>query len=354
MDLYNVINVDNKPSLSLYYKGNPDLTWETSHNFNVGVEMTAMNSRLNVEFEYFVRNTYDLLFNNPVPNSTGIAYVPENIADMVNKGIDFTVGGDIIRRGGFTWNMSLNATHYKNEITRLPDDKREEGIVRGSKILQEGGSIYDFYMVKYAGVDETNGDALYWMKSTDNEGNTEWEKTNNYDEALATSREVVGTSLPDLIGGVSTSLNYKGFDLFVQTAFQIGGKVYDSNYAGMMSAGRAGANWHTDIHNSWTPENTNTNVPRVEYGYQEANQQSDRFLTDASYFNIRNITLGYTFKPQLLNEINIQSLRVYMAADNVALFSKRKGLDPRQFFDGSTEYRYNAVRTMSLGLNVTF
>ncbi|MBS2211899.1 TonB-dependent receptor [Carboxylicivirga mesophila] len=354
MDLYNVINVDNKPALSLFYKGNPDLTWETSHNFNIGVEMSAYRNRLNVEFEYFVRNTYDLLFNNPVPNSTGIAYVPENIADMVNKGIDFTVGGDIIRRGGFTWNMSLNATHYKNEITRLPEDKREEGIIRGSKILQEDGSIYDFYMVKYAGVDETNGDALYWMKSTDTEGNTVWETTNEYDDALASSREVVGTSLPDLIGGVSTSLNYKGFDLFVQTAFQIGGKVYDSNYAGMMSSGRAGANWHTDIHNSWTPENTKTDVPRVEYGYQEANQQSDRFLTDASYFNIRNITLGYTFKPQLLNQMNIQSLRVYMAADNVALFSKRKGLDPRQFFDGSTEYKYNAVRTMSLGLNVTF
>ncbi|TRX71134.1 TonB-dependent receptor [Carboxylicivirga sp. M1479] len=355
-DMYDVVNNNGEVSLSLAYKGNKDLSWEVSKNLNVGVELTALHNRLRFEFEYFNRATSDLLFNNPQPTSSGIAYIPENIADMKNEGIDFNVAYDIVRNNNFTWNMALFGTHYKNEITSLPADKVENGIVMGNKILTVGGSIYDFYLNQWAGVDPETGSALYWMNSVDEEGNEVKVKTDSYEQVSSSdSREISGSSLPDFQGSWNNTFTYKSIDLSVVTNFQFGGQVYDGNYAGLMHAGRLGTNWHTDINNAWTPDNPNTDVPRLEENYQDANQQSDRFLIDASYFNIRNITLGYTFPAQLLNDLHVKSLRVYFAADNVLLFSKRSGMDPRQYFSGSnTSFNYAPIRTVSFGLNVNF
>ncbi|WP_430815681.1 SusC/RagA family TonB-linked outer membrane protein [Carboxylicivirga sp. RSCT41] len=355
-DMYNVVNNNGEVSLSLAYKGNKDLTWEVSKNFNAGIEMTALNSRLRFEFEYFNRATSDLLFNNPQPTSSGISYIPENIADMKNEGIDFNVAYDIIRNDNFTWNMAVFGTHYKNEITALPEDKVEDGIVRGNKILTVGGSIYDFYLNQWAGVDPETGSALYWMKTTDEEGNETMVKSDSYEEVSSSdSRVISGSSLPDFQGSWNNSFTYRNIDLSIVTNFQIGGQVYDGNYAGLMHAGNLGTNWHKDIRNAWTPDNTNTDVPRVEENYQDANQRSDRFLIDASYFNIRNITLGYTLPAQLLSDINVKSMRVYFAADNVLLFSERSGMDPRQYFSGSNNsFNYAPIRTVSVGLNVNF
>lgn len=155
-------------------------------------------------------------------------------------------------------------------------------------------------------------------------------------------------------GGFGTSLKVYGFDLGVQFSYALGGKVLDSEYGGLMHIGTYGDSWHTDIRNRWTPTNTNTDVPRLEAENQMLTQSSSRFLTDASYVALRNINFGYNFSQSVLKDLKIQKLRVYMAADNVALWSKRKGLDPRLNLNGINETPvYSPIRTVSAGLLLT-
>jgi len=156
----------------------------------------------------------------------------------------------------------------------------------------------------------------------------------------------------EIIGALD---NAYGFDLSAQTAFSIGGYVYDQVYANLMDGGEPGTNWSTDIFKRWNQGNTKTDVPRVSAGDQNANATSSRFLTSASYFSLRNITLGYTFSKKLTEKYKIDKLRIYAVGDNLWMLSARKGLDPRQSFSGvTTSGTYSALRTMSLGLSVSF
>ena len=335
--------------------GNKDLTWEKSKNLNIGLEAAFLNNRLKLETEYFLKKTSDMLYNMPYPISSGISYVPMNLLDMQNKGIEFTISATPIQTKDFIWNLSFNGTHYSNKILNLPEDKRENGIIHGTASLfrlMEGGSIYDLYTYEYAGVNPETGAAQWYMDEKDANGKvTGRTVTEDYTQA---SKYELGSTLPDFQGGFSTDFAYKGIDLSIATNFQIGGKIYDSMYSSFMHAGsNIGSNWHKDILNAWTPENKNTNVPIMD-GAQNSNSQSSRFLINASFFNIRNISLGYTFPKEWMKAISASSARIYVSADNVALFSKRKGMDPRQYAYGYSAANYSAIRTLSFGINLNF
>ena len=148
-----------------------------------------------------------------------------------------------------------------------------------------------------------------------------------------------------------------GFDLSIQTAFSLGGWTLDSQYAGLMNSGAPGQNFHKDMFNRWTPANTDTNIPALMY--QDRNEYSIEasstfFLTRSNYFNLRNITFGYTFPKTWLSSVGIEKLRVYFSGDNIWLRSKRKGFDPRQSFDGTTGYNYSMLSSYSFGINLSF
>ena len=352
---YSVTNNNGAFSVVETYRGNKDLTWEKSKNLNVGLEADFFHNRLKFEMEYFLKNTSDMLYNKPYPISSGISYIPMNLLDMKNQGVEFTISGSPIQNDEFVWNVSFNGTHYKNKITSLPEESRKEGIVHGAASLfrlMEGGSIYDIYTYEYAGVNPENGAAQWYMDVKDENGNVVGrEVTEDYTKA---SKYAQGSTLPKFQGGLSMDFAYKGFDLAIGTSFQLGGKIYDSMYAGFMHAGSdIGSNWHKDILNAWTPENKNTDVPIMD-GAQNSNQQSSRFFINASYFNIRNIALGYTFPKKWMKTIAASSARVYLSADNVALFSKRKGMDPRQYTYGYADANYSSIRALSFGVNLVF
>ena len=345
---YSVTNNNGDFSVVETYRGNKDLTWEKSKNLNIGLEAAFLNNRLKLETEYFLKKTSDMLYNMPYPISSGISYVPMNLLDMQNKGIEFTISATPIQTKDFIWNLSFNGTHYSNKILNLPEDKRENGIIHGTASLfrlMEGGSIYDLYTYEYAGVNPETGAAQWYMDEKDANGKvTGRTVTEDYTQA---SKYELGSTLPDFQGGFSTDFAYKGIDLSIATNFQIGGKIYDSMYSSFMHAGsNIGSNWHKDILNAWTPENKNTNVPIMD-GAQNSNSQSSRFLINASFFNIRNISLGYTFPKEWMKAISASSARIYVSADNVALFSKRKGMDPRQYAYGYSAANYSAIRTLS-------
>ena len=318
------------------------------------MEAGFFHNRVKVEMEYFLKNTSDMLYNMPYPISSGISYIPMNLLDMKNQGVEFTINATPIQTDDFVWNVSFNGTHYTNKITSLPEDKRESGIIHGTASLfrlMEGGSIYDIYTYEYAGVNPETGASQWYMDVKDANGNITCEITEDYTKA---SKYDQGSTLPDFQGGLSMDFTYKGFDLAIGTSFQIGGKVYDSMYSNFMHAGsNLGANWHKDILNAWTPNNKHTDVPIMD-GSQNSSAQSSRFFIDASYFNIRNLSLGYTFPKQWMKTIAASSARIYVSADNVALFSKRKGMDPRQYTYGYADANYSAVRALSFGVNLVF
>lgn len=353
--LYNLSTDGESSGLSPLYKGRRDVTWEKNYNFNVGLEFSILKGLISGEVEYFQRSTKDLLFNLPVSSATGFTSEPWNIGDMVNRGFEVALNSRLINREDFSWSVSANATHFVNEITSLPEQFKAAGITNGSQIMKEGGSIYDFYLVKYMGVDQTNGSTIYQVKNS--EGVFEDKSITGTIDATA-NRQYAGSSLPKLSGGFSTTATYKNFDLSVAFSYQIGGKVLDNQYANLMNIGNSSANgWSPEILNAWTPENTNTNVPRLEYLNQNLTPSfSDRFLTDASFLSLRNINVGYTFDNNMLSKIGIvKGVRVFASGDNLWLTSKRKGLDPRTNLNGTNNGAlYSAIRTVIAGVSINF
>lgn len=349
---FSVDNSDGSFAVSRYYQGNKDLTWETSYNFNVGLSALLLDNLLNVDVEWFHKRTKDMLYNVPQPPSSGISYISENALTMINRGVEFTLTVNIPMPRDFRWSWTFTGTHYTNKVTDIPEDKREDGITHDSYYnIREGRSVWDFYYYKYAGVDE-DGHSTWYVDVTDENGKvTGRETTTDYSNA---TKYYIGTAIPDFQGGITTDFAWKGIDFSIAMNYQLGGKIYDAMYAQLMHAGSdAGTNWHKDILRAWTPENTNTDVPILD-GDQNANTFSDRFLIGADFFNIRNITLGYTFPNEWMRKASIEKARVYLAADNVALWSKRKGMDPRQYIYGQSQANYSAIRTVSFGLSLTF
>lgn len=352
-DQFEVSNNNGNVSIKQIYVGNKDISWEKSLNANIGIEGRLFD-RLNFNLEYFSKKTTDMLFYKPLPLSTGIANYPVNLGEMRNSGVEFEFDVDVVRNKDFTWNVGFNLTHVKNEVLKLPEENRAKGIfssLSGNYTkLVEGGSIYDIYLPEFAGINE-NGKNTWNVYNADGSFK---ETTTVYNNAYnENSRRNLGTAVPDLTGGFITNFTYKGFDFAVVLSYQLGGKVYDSVYASTMQMLEPGRGMHKDLLNAWTSENTATNVPRFVYGYNDANRASSLFVTDASYLNIRNVSLGYTLPRTLLQNLKVNKVRVYAVGDNLALFSKRKGLDPRQYDYGTAGFNYSPLRTISFGINVT-
>lgn len=352
MDQYEVSGADGVFSDgSLSYKGNPDITWETSTSYNIGVDFAVLDNKLVGTLEYFGRKSQDMLYYKPVAGSLGYTSIPMNIGSLTNSGLEIDLSYTIFKNSNIDWTFNGNATFLKNKINELHPDLEGE-LIDGSRIYSEGESMYRMYLVEYAGVDETNGKALYWAE--DEEGNRI--KTDDY--SVATEFKVATDDLlPTVYGGFGTTINAFGFDASVQCAYQLGGNIYDSGYRRLMHGGTgssAGTNWHKDIYNAWTPENTKTDVPRLNANDKYASSTSTRFITSSDYLSLNNITLGYTLPQELVKKLRVEKLRVYVAADNVALWSSRKGLDPRQSFTAATTARYTPIRTISGGINLSF
>ena len=351
-DLYAINRVDGEASIVRTYRAAPDVTWEKSNNFNAGIESRFFD-RLSVNADFFIKETKDMIYYRPLAPSQGSpATQLVNDMDMKNTGIEFEISADIIKTPNVLWNVTVNGTHYKNAITKLPSDQPQDGYNSGSYWRELGGSLYDFYIYEWAGVDRETGLPLYNRYSQEGKGG-EFLGTTSV-ATNATNRAVGKSAIPDLYGGFSTYLTFYGFDVSASFAYQIGGWTLDSNYQSLMSAGSVGTNWHKDIFQRWTPQNTDTDVPRLQNADLNAAQTSTRFLTKASYLSLRNVTIGYTLPKRITDKIAMQNLRIYLTGDNLWYTSKRKGLDVRQSFSGETGFTYSALRTISAGISFTF
>lgn len=354
-DIYEISEFNGEFAATLSQKGNPDLTWETSYNFNAGVDFGFFKERLTGTIEGWRRRTVDMLYNRPVASSVGYSFLPVNVGSLSNAGLDMELRGELIKTRNVTWGVYFNMTYFKNRIIKLAPELNGRW-VEGSRIFLEGESMYNFYLKRFAGVNPANGNSMWYYKELDTAGNPTGNLLTTEEYGSADFFET-GDILPKVYGGFGTNLNVYGVDLSIGFNYQAGGKLLDTSYRYFMHGGEgsgAGHNWHMDILNAWTPENTNTNIPRLNTGDSYVNAQSDRWLISSDYVALQNITLGYTFPAKLTKKAKIEKIRVYAVADNVALWSARKGMDPRQSYTSSYNAYYSPMRTISGGLSITF
>lgn len=361
-NLYSIENANGQVSTVPAAHGAKKITWETNSNFNAGVEFGFLNGKISGGVEYFLRRTTDMLLSFPVAPSMGYSSYYANVGDMSNYGVEIELNFVPIQRKNVVWDISLNMSHLRNKITMLPQERRNlvvegyEGYVSGSTFYGQGLPVYTFYMPKYAGVSD-EGKSMWYVDEEDDNGNLTGRKTTTTDYAEAT-KYLCGNPIPKLYGGISTSVSFFGVDVGVDFTYQIGGLVYDSGYSAAMYSpanSSTGLNWHKDILNAWSPDNRGSDIPRLQFEDQNQNAQSDRFLVDASYFNIQNINVGYTLPNSITRKFFVDKIRIYLSCDNVWYWSRRQGLDPRQSFSGGSDHTvYSPVRTISGGINIQF
>lgn len=347
---------------------NPDLSWETNRQFDAGIDFSILKTRVRGSAEYFNRKSDDLLFNVPLPLSSGtlsngFASITKNIGSMYNRGYEFQLAGDIISKKAFTWTLDVNATTLKNQITKMPPTQPEiiagttlSGGSVGAKKLAVGHSIYDYWLREYRGVDPADGAALYTALSG-TAANSRILKAGDTVTTAASNAffHYAGSAIPDVYGGFTNTFVYKNFSLSTLFSYQIGGKVFDNSYASLMTSGIAyGAALSTDILRRWQKPGDITDVPRLDVAKTtDFNAQSDRWLVSASYITLRAATLTYSLPKSFSTDLHVQTARLYVSGENLFISSARKGLNPTQSFTGVTSNGYIPARIITVGLNVS-
>jgi TonB-linked SusC/RagA family outer membrane protein len=385
INYYSINNSNNQVSLVPSSLGNVDISWEKASKFNMGVDFALFRNRIWGSIEYYRNKTNDMLSWYPLPASFGYTGYYANVGNMVNKGVEIDLHAEPLRLKDFNWTVYANLTSNHNEVTELAearktwqDNLQGKGYSSGSYFYMEGESRYSYITRRYAGVDPETGVSMWWKNVYEKDASgkeiyydANWNKIDDPDSYVGEKRRkkigeetttnysesddyIIGDMMPDVYGGFGTSVSWKGFDFSIDFQYQLGGKVYDSEYASLMGNTR-GFGMHVDMMNSWTPTNKTTDVPRYQSQDTYSNGSSDRFITSASYLSLQNITLGYTLPKSFTKKFMVEKIRIYGVADNVWLWSKRQGLDPRRSITGGSGAQYySAIRTISGGISVTF
>jgi TonB-linked outer membrane protein, SusC/RagA family len=363
--------IDNFASLGLYsgtsynqrsgvvpsQPANTFLTWEKMDQFDVGIDYGFLNDRISGEIDYYVKRSDGLLFDVPLPGTSGFSTITRNIGLMENKGLEFVLNTKNVAKDAFTWNTSLNISYNDNTVKELP---RGQDVITGQNILREGEVINAFYLIEYAGVDPENGDGLYY-KNTINEqdGTVNRETTNNAAEA---SRIVTGSPIPNWIGGLTNTMAYKGFDFSFTFQGEWGASIY--NMGGVYQSNNASGydNQTRDQLRRWQNPGDITDVPQARLGVNNGGANSTRYLQRADFIRLRNVNLGYTIPKHVSQRMGMSRLRVYFSGFNLLTFTDYNGYDPEARADYSSTFVgrgmefYSAppAKTYSLGINVSF
>ena len=347
------------PAAILNQYQNSMVSWESSKDANVGVELGMFN-RLNLSVDLYNKNTDGLLYYITFPSTAGWSGYWLNTGAIRNRGIEVALSGDIIRKEDFSWNVGVNFAHNQNRILELKDGA---DIPRGDlRRLSEGRDIDSWYMRKWAGVNPENG-APQWEIVDPETG--EITKTSNYNAA---SLQFVGTGTPKFTGGVSTSVTYKGFNLSASGSFLTGAHTFNAARQ-YFDADGAYPSYNQialqDGWSRWTPENTNATHPVAMYNNNSSsNKISSRYMEDASFFRLRNVTLGYNFGKTVTDKLKMKGLGLFLSADNLWTATKFTGFDPESAIVGNDDSpsktesdatsQYPAPKRFIFGLNVTF
>ena len=323
---------------------NNDLKWEKTSQFDIGVNLGLFQDRLSFDVSYYRKYTTDLLYDRPLPYSTGYSSIMANIGEVSNKGMDLMISGTPVLNPEFTWSSTLNLNYNRNRVEKL--GANDETIWNNWGTLKVGESLSSFSGYEFLGI-EDSGDMIGRSK-------------------IATERTILGKGLPDWTGSFINNFSYKNFDLTLDMQFVWGVDVFQdflhSTQSRFLTSGLS-----TILTDAWTPENPNTDVQMIfnrQYGdsYSDQNFNSS-WLADGSYFRLNLVQLGYTFEPNVVEKIGLKGLRLYFNVNNAFMICSKdfKGYDPESSSKGTSTWGQNVMffaypkaRTFTFGANVTF
>jgi TonB-linked SusC/RagA family outer membrane protein len=370
LNLYGATAYAGIPGITQAQLGDPNLKWETTTQRNLGLDFGLLKDRITGEFDWYNKNTEDLLLTVNVPATSGYLSVLKNVGTLENKGWEMVINTWNLT-GAFSWKTTFNIGRNQNKITNIQGQILNGGFVNQAR---EGYPIGSFYTVEFAGANPDNGDAIWYVNAED-ESSAAFQAlvangsvfqykgryvTANY--ALA-NRKVVGNPNPLYQGGITNTFSYKGFDLSVLFQFVRDFDIYNGGGVYMSANYEWLDNQTLDQQNAWTPSNTNTMVPQARFAdAPNGSQRSSRYLEDGSFWRLKTLSLGYNISRKWTQRLGVNSLRVYATGQNLITWTKYSGWDPEVNTDflagniglGNDFYSAPQARTWLAGINVGF
>ncbi|PCE64541.1 SusC/RagA family TonB-linked outer membrane protein [Sediminicola luteus] len=385
-------------ALSENRPGDPNLTWETSRQFQAGLEMTIGNF-LDINLDYYKKDTDNTFFDRRVGPSAGFSSIRVNDGEVRNEGFEFDINARIVNTEDFKLNFAINGEMLNNEMLVMPLDPStgipkvidENSSTDGNYAFSVGRSTFDFYMRDWAGVDAADGAPMWYQYYDDRNNNGQMDSGEgdfstfpNGDESTTSSlyeyEQAVGDAniqrtvtktyadatqvyldksfIPDLRGAFRIGGAFKNFDFSTQFTYSLGGYAYDAQYAELMSDrfGAAGNNFHKDIRNRWQKPGDITNVPLLsDNAVVNGTSTSSRFITSTDYLALNNARIGYTFDGKSLEGTGLHNLNFWVSGDNIFIQTARKGFNPSVREVGSSARRiYAPASTFTLGVRAKF
>lgn len=355
--------------------GNPDLTWEETTQANVGLDFAVLNNRLVLNVDAYLKKTDDLLLGRSLVGSSGFTSITENIGSIENKGLEFALTSynvDSNTPGGFSWNTNFNIAFNKNEVTKLNDgtpfaagfanwvaEGQPLGAFRGYRVERIFQTQDEINQLDARARELTGNAGARYQSAGTRPGDIMFRDLNGDGIISSEDQEILGSAQPTFTGGITNNLSYKGVDLSFFFQFVQGNEVW--NHTRVFAEGMNGVFGQTAaVLNRWTPENTNTDVPRAVYGDPNGNRRnSDRWIEDGSYVRLKNIQLGYNLPTSLVERARMRNVRVFVQGQNLLTFTDYSGLDPEvNTFSGSntslgTDFLvYPQAKAVTFGVNI--
>ncbi len=366
--------------LSIQQPPNPNLNWQKTRTLDIGIDASLWNDRVTVIIDYYHRRTKNLLFSSSIPRFLGFTAHEQNLGDMQNSGLEFTIN-TAVRRGNFEWIPSFNISSNRNKVLKLNFEGEEVGFTQlGETYFKEGEPAGLFFLYQWHGVDPATGHPL-WLDG-DGEISTSAPEGRWRIDNVNRHRMIMGTPIPTLFGGLSNTFRYKNWELLTTFSFSYGNKMLNGSYATLMTYSTDDANnLDRDILDFWRLPGHQTSVPRLNnnsittpegettavgvdaiYDFT-ASRSNSRFLEDASYIRMRTLTLAYRLPKQLLLRYGnvVSNFRIFIQGTNLLTFTKYTGLDPEVSAFGSDalaggvdELTLPQARMIQLGVNIDF
>ena len=320
--------------------GNDNLKWETTTQYNIGVDLGLLHDRLSLVADLYLKLTSDLLLTVPVNSSTGTGSQLKNVGNVENRGLELSVNATPLRRKNLIWTISTNISFNKNELTKMGNGLTQLTSGENTQyILKEGESVGSFYGLIFDGVDPQTGGAVF--RDISGADGVPDGKINSYD------RVVLGTHHPDFFYGLSSSLKWNRWDASISFKGSQGAKAFNSLRRSLEMASGS-YNTVSELLQSWTPDNTQTAYPRITGTYQSSYIDS-RYVEDASFLKLQHLTVGYTFQLPLI----AKELRIYLQGSNLFTITSYKGYDP-ELADGRDLGAYPTARSLTAGVEIQF
>lgn len=311
---------------------NPDLKWESTNQFNAGIDITAFNNRFSLTADFYNKITSDLLLNTPLPYTTGFDDTTINLGDIRNRGFEFGLQANRISTGSLFISAGFNISFNDNEIISLgglepffAGGRQRTAGGDNNLIIQEGLPVGSFYGLINDGIFQNEEEVANSAQTDARPGDERFVDINNDGIINADDRTVIGSAQPDFTGGFSTNLFYKSFELSMNFNFVYGNDIFNSNRFAMERM-NGQTNSNRAVLDRWTPDNRNTSIPRASRSSQQI--FSDRFLEDGSYIRLQSMTFAYNLPQRTVSGLNLSNIRFHIRGENLFVITSYSGFDP--------------------------